>query len=203
MFGNFQHGRGSDKQIHALNRINRHWRINFHVLLLQSGAFQIVSLNIYRIFEKIISLSLGVGKQNYKHMGIRVSWRWKTCCGPVDGLASHFFCTLSVCLPAYRAVPPAHKPDTPKGYMQDDNTAGGNQQKRGHTGGGETHGHVPYSSCSPPPDKYCHQALHSRGHCDPPGWGSGECSTGHLSGHSTPQAWRQGGRNLGDRKRQA
>lgn len=65
-------------------------------------------------------------------------------------------------------------------------------------GGGVQCGHIPYSSCSLPQGKCCHQALHSQDHFDPPKWEFGEYSIGHLLGHSIPQALHQGGRNLSD-----
>lgn len=81
-------------------------------------------------------------------------------------------------------------------YVGDD-TFGGKQEAQ-KEGGRIQCEHVPYSSCSPPQGKCCHQALHSQGHFDPPKWEFGEYSTGPLLGHSTPRALHQGGRNLSD-----
>lgn len=78
-----------------------------------------------------------------------------------------------------------------------DDTFGGKQEAQ-KEGGRIQCEHVPYSSCSPPQGKCCHQALHSQGHFDPPKWEFGEYSTGPLLGHSTPRALHQGGRNLSD-----
>lgn len=183
---------------HALNSIHRHWRNNFHAFPVLVRNFSDFPIHFLQNTRKIISFDFALENQNQKHMDVGASWR----CDAVRQVGGQQPCLLhhAVLSPDHSSVPlhinPTFLRVRPAWWY-----TGGNKQKRAHTGGGGRETNIPYSSCSLQLDKCCHRAPHSQAHFDPPGWVFGVYSTGHLLGHSTPQAWRLGGRSLGDRRR--
>lgn len=156
--------------------------------------------NFHRTFVKQLQSDFQLESQNCESLGWERSRDLLHFCGTSDQRASQLhrnhidsILLLNVLYCLHRNM------ILLKGMRVGGKKFGGNQKVSTNRRRGGECGHIPYSSCSLPQGKCCHQALHSQDHFGPPKWEFGEYSTGHLLGHSIPRALHRGGRNLSDR----